>query len=45
MRKWGIKGVKIDFMDHENLYGTMWYRRILDCWQDRRTILRVASIT
>lgn len=29
--QWGVKGVKIDFMDHENQYATTWYRRILDC--------------
>lgn len=29
--KWGIKGVKIDFMNHENQYATTWYRRIIDC--------------
>ncbi|MGM9713897.1 MAG: glycoside hydrolase family 97 protein [Prevotella sp.] len=29
--RWGVKGVKIDFMDHENQYGTKWYRRILEC--------------
>lgn len=27
--KWGVKGVKIDFMDHENQYATTWYRKII----------------
>lgn len=27
--KWGVKGVKIDFMDHENQYATSWYRKII----------------
>ncbi len=27
--KWGVKGVKIDFMDHENQYATTWYRKMI----------------
>lgn len=27
--RWGVKGVKIDFMDHENQYGTTWYRKMI----------------
>ena len=27
--RWGVKGVKIDFMDHDNQFATEWYRKIL----------------
>ncbi|MGN0047381.1 MAG: glycoside hydrolase family 97 protein [Bacteroides sp.] len=27
--RWGVKGVKIDFMDHENQYATTWYRKMI----------------